>query len=63
MHTIYENQKEDSIDFILELIIDSIPTVKSFPLSSRSYFFICTGVSGFNWNGQGGRGGGGGGGI
>jgi hypothetical protein len=35
---IYKNQKEDSIDFILELIIDSIPTVKYCPLSSRSYF-------------------------
>lgn len=40
-HTMYENQKEDSIDFILELIIDSISTVKSCPLSSRSYFLIC----------------------
>jgi hypothetical protein len=37
---IYENQKKGFIDFVLELITDSIPTIKSFPLSYRSYFFI-----------------------
>jgi len=37
---IYENQKKGLIDFILELITDSIPTIKSFHLSSQSYFFI-----------------------
>ena len=43
-HTMYENQKEDPIDIILELLIDSIPTVISYPPSFRSYFFRVLGI-------------------